>query len=76
MPRNQISRLEILRIGRHGDIVDMKGEAQFQTGEVWEEGLRRRMPNPLDVCSSVLVAVMCVFKQSGVDLFVWPVRRS
>ncbi len=28
----------------------MKGEAQFQTGEVWEEGLRRRMPNPLDTC--------------------------
>jgi len=22
--------------------IDMKGEAQFQTGEVWEEGLRHR----------------------------------
>ena len=22
--------------------IDMKGEAQFQTGEVWEEGLKRR----------------------------------
>jgi len=32
--------------------IDMKGEAQFQTGEVWEEGLRRRMPNPLDICRS------------------------
>jgi hypothetical protein len=40
MPAIRFSRLEILGIGRHGDIVDMKGEAQFRTGEVWEERLK------------------------------------